>query len=41
MKNSIKVKNKKVKKSMIESIHAFLKTYADNCRYSFEGMLRI
>ncbi|WP_373518240.1 hypothetical protein [Pricia sp.] len=37
----IGVKPKKVKKSFLESIHSYLKRYADNCRYSFEGMLRI
>ncbi len=30
-----------VKKSYLGSIHQFLRKYADNCRYSFDGMLRI
>jgi len=39
--DKLKVKTRKVKKSILESIHSFLKKYAENCRYSFEGMLRI
>lgn len=37
----IKVQTKYVKKSFLENIHLFLKKYADNCRYSFDGMLKI
>ena len=39
--DNFKVKTKKVKKSFVESIHQFLKKYAENCRYSFDGMLKI
>lgn len=39
--NKIRVKTKKVKKSFLENIHLYLKKYADNCKYSFNGMLRI
>ncbi len=39
--DKLKVKTKKVKKSFLENIHLSLKKYADNCRYSFNGMLNI
>jgi len=32
---------KKTKKSLIAKFHAFLKKYADDCRYSFENMLSL
>ncbi len=39
--DKLQVKTEKVEKSFFESIHLFLKKYADNCRYSFDGMLKI
>lgn len=39
--DKLNVKTKKVKKSILASIHLYLKKYADNCRYSFNGMLKI
>lgn len=41
MKTDETRKTQKFKKSFLENIHLFLKKYADNCRYSFNGMLRI
>ncbi len=39
--DKLPMKTKKIRKTFIENIHLFLKKYADNCRYSFNGMLKI
>ncbi len=37
----IQMKTMKAKKSLFDRIYVYLKKYAENCRYSFEGMLKI
>jgi len=39
--DTLKVKTKRIRRSLLERIHLFMKKYAENCRYSFEGMLKI
>lgn len=37
----LRVKTKKIKRSLLARIHLFMKKYAENCKYSFETMLKI
>ncbi len=39
--NKVYFKSKKIEKPLVTNIQTFLKRYAENCRYSFNKMLRI